>query len=197
MSTVPVIAGLAVGIAFVVLFASFFNSATPIVQREFHADLSIEGLKDRYSVGEKIDFAIRATGYGAICGYPDFKVIDLGRNEEIIFTPKRGITLHLCDLDPHNFDRTWKLSELGVASPITIDKVGRYKIVVHFGTAGEDEGYFIVDDTVGRAVGKTRNLDEVRAFLTHYPNADATAYFVTTCADDSCDTLIRVPSIVE
>jgi hypothetical protein len=197
VSTIPVVAGLAVGIAFVVLFASFFDSAAPIVQRKFHAELSIEGLKDRYSVGERIDFTVRAAGYGTICGYPDLKVIDWDRNGKTILAPERGITLLICDLDAANFDRTWKLSELGVANPITIDEVGRYSIVISFGTVGEAVGYFIVDDTVGQAIDKTRNLAEVTAFLTHYPNADATAYFVTTCADDSCDTLIRVPSIIE
>lgn len=185
MSAIPVIAGLAVGIAFVVLFASFFNSATPILQREFHADLSIEGLKDRYSAGERIDFTIRAAGYGAICGYPDFKVIDLDRNGETIFAPERGIILLVCDLDLHNFDRAWKLSELGMDGPIIIDKIGHYKIIASFGTAGEIEVYFIVDGPVNQEIIETRTLDEVRAFLTQYPNAIATAYFVTTCADDS------------
>lgn len=135
---------MAVGIAFVVLFASFFKSATPIVQREFHANLSIEGLKDRYSVGEKIDFTIRATVYGAICGHPNLKIIDLDRNGEIIFAPERGIVLLVCDLDyASNFDRTWKLAELGVAGPMTIDRIVHYKIAASLGTAGEEnQEYF-------------------------------------------------------
>ena len=73
----PTIAGLVVGIAFVVLFASIFTSSQ-LSQPDRRTDLSIESLKDSYSVGEEIDFAIRATGYGIMCGYPDFKIIDLG-----------------------------------------------------------------------------------------------------------------------
>jgi hypothetical protein len=190
----PVIAGLAAGIILVLLFASFFASTNPIQQRKFHLDLSIEGLKDRYSIGERIDIIIRATGYGTACGYPIAKVINIDKNE-IVRTIESGIDV-MCDPEPHDFDKTWALADFGITTPVTIDKIGHYKIEVDFGKAIAEK-YFIVDDTVKQAIDKTRNLDEVKAFLDHYPNANATVYFVTTCADKACETLIRVPSIVE
>ncbi len=47
------------------------------------------------------------------------------------------------------------------------------------------------------AVEITRNFNEVKEFLSNYPTANTTVYFITTCADESCSSLSRVPSIVE
>lgn len=54
-----------------------------------------------------------------------------------------------------------------------------------------------MDDTWGRAIDKTKDRSEVTEFLAYYPNANVTVYFVTTCAIDSCETLIRLPATVE
>lgn len=72
-----VIAGLAAGIFFVVIFASIFYSPNPIVQKMYYSDVSIMGLKDTYQAGEKIDFSIRANGYGTVCGAPSASIVDL------------------------------------------------------------------------------------------------------------------------
>ena len=170
-----------------------FGSANPIIKRKFHLDLSIEGLYYGYSTGERIDFTIRAIGYGSDCGYPVVQVINLDKNE-VIRTIESDADFN-CDPVPYAFDKTWTLSDLGMISPIVIDEVGRYKITASFGETAEK--YFIVDDTIKRTIDKTRSLDEVKTFLAYYPNANATVYFVTTCVTDSCETLIRVPSIVE
>lgn len=101
-----VIAGLAAGIVLVSLFASLFGSVGPIVQPRFHTDLLIEGLKDRYSVDEEINFIVRAAGYGRVCAYPFIKIIDLDRGGSVIFsTAERGVFLPVCDPDPHNFEQ--------------------------------------------------------------------------------------------
>ncbi len=196
--SVPVIAGLAVGIAVVVLFALLFGGANSIAQRKFPIDISIDGLNDRYSVAESIDFTIRATGYGIMCGYPNVKIIDLDRGGEIILSLPEGVILVLCDPDANNNsdDRTWTLAELGATSPVTINKVGHYKIIADFDSKATEK-YFIVDNTVKQVIDATKDLEEVKAFLAYYPNASSTVYFVTTCADESCETLVRVPSIIE
>lgn len=190
---IPVIAGLATGIAFVIVFALLFSIASPILHRSFNIVLALEGLKDRYSVGEQIDFNIRATGYGTHCGYPIAQIMNIDKNE-IVRTIDNGIDVN-CDPEPVDFDKSWTLQDLGVTDPIMLDKVGHYKIIINFGRTAEQ--YFIVDDIMRRAIDNTRNLDEVKAFLNHYPTANATVYFITTCADESCETLIRVPKTVE
>ncbi|MGH9923294.1 MAG: hypothetical protein ACRD38_11140 [Nitrososphaerales archaeon] len=53
------------------------------------------------------------------------------------------------------------------------------------------------DDASKSAVEITRNLDEVKEFLSNYPAANTTVYFITRCADESCSSLSRIPSIVE
>jgi hypothetical protein len=190
---IPVIAGLIVGIVFVVLLALFFNSTSPI--SSYHADLSINGLKERYSRGETIDFIIRATGHGSSCGYPDARIIDLDR-EDVIFKLPEGFILIICDTATTIFDKSWTQQDLRLSEPIRIDKVGHYKITASF---KEDtvEKYFIVDDAIKHSIDKITDLDSLQAFKQHYPDANATVYFVTTCATDSCETLVRIPSIVE
>lgn len=119
----------------VALFASLFSLENPVVQR-LHTDLSIEGLKDTYSIGERIDFAVKATGYGTVCAYPFVRVIDIDRGDIVIFdTAERGILLPVCDPDPRSFNDMWMSSQLGMSDPLTIDKIGHYKIVANFGGA--------------------------------------------------------------
>lgn len=56
----------------------------------------------------------------------------------------------------------------------------------------------IPKNSVKWAIDKTKDLSEVKVFLRHYPDATTTVYFVTACAtDEVCNTLMRVPSIVE
>lgn len=40
-------------------------------------------------------------------------------------------------------------------------------------------------------------LSETKEFLSNYPNANTTVYFITTCVDDPCLSLVRIPSLVE
>ncbi|MEM3159604.1 MAG: hypothetical protein QXJ74_02355 [Nitrososphaera sp.] len=135
----PVAAGLAAGIVLVALFASLFGSTAPADQR-LHVELSIEGLKDRYSVGEQINFVVRAAGYGTVCAYPFVKVIDLDRGGSVIFsTAEKGVFLPVCDPDPHSFEQTWPSSQLGIPDPLTLDKIGHYKIVANFGGAKDED----------------------------------------------------------
>lgn len=191
----PVIAGLAAGIVLVALFGSLFSSTAPLVQQRLHTDLSIEDLKGVYSVGEIIHFTVRATGYGPVCGYPFLKVIDLDRGGSVIFSSADRF-LSVCDQSPRGFDELWKSSELGAANPMSINRVGHYKLVVNFGNVEEEE-YFIVDNTVNRAIDKAKDRGEVVEFLSYYPGANVTVYFITTCATESCETLIRIPATVE
>ena len=53
------------------------------------------------------------------------------------------------------------------------------------------------EDDAKSAVEITRNLNEVKEFLSNYPDANTRVYFITTCADESCSSLSRIPSIVE
>jgi hypothetical protein len=194
---VAVVAGLAVGIVFVALFAANFGSPNPILQRKLHSELSIEDLRTSYSVDEKIDFVIRATGYGSDCGSPIVQVVRALSNETIR-TIDNPVDIN-CDPTPHNLDKEWNLTELGVKEPLTINKIGYYKIRTSFGGHAVEK-YFVVNTDIQHAIAKTNDLDEVKSFVSYYAGANTTVYFVTTCAtpqQQGCGTLVRVPSIVE
>lgn len=47
------------------------------------------------------------------------------------------------------------------------------------------------------AIKITRDLDETKEFFSVYPNANTTVYFITTCRNEFCSSLWRIPSIVE
>lgn len=81
--SVPVLSGLAVGAAFVLLFGSYMSSvvgSSPpahFIGKYPQITLSISGLKDSYSVGEPLDFTLDASGYGTNCiEDPDIQIAD-------------------------------------------------------------------------------------------------------------------------
>lgn len=53
------------------------------------------------------------------------------------------------------------------------------------------------EDVYNFAIKITRNSNEVKEFFSIYPNANTTVYFITTCTDEFCSSLWRIPSIVE
>jgi hypothetical protein len=148
-----VIAGLAVGIAFVVLFASIFSQSNPVVQRKHHFDVSIMGLKDLYNTGEKIDFSVRVKGYGTNCGAPSVKIIDMNNPGRVI-DPVGLITDYTCDPTAYDFDRTWTLLDIGVIRDIVLES-GHYKAVVRYGETVEKE-FRVISDTSGNSMDASR-----------------------------------------
>jgi hypothetical protein len=53
------------------------------------------------------------------------------------------------------------------------------------------------EDAYNAAIKITEDLDEVKEFFSVYPNANTTVYFITTCTDEFCSSLWRIPSVVE
>ncbi|MEW6604605.1 MAG: hypothetical protein AB1351_07940 [Thermoproteota archaeon] len=126
-ATAPVISGLAVGIGFVILFATLSDDVQPIVYS--HYTTTIEGLKDSYSAGEPIDFVVRVTGFGNGCGYPDVSIKNADTGE-IVWSPER-FAFPLCDPAPHQHSVTWMPKDWG-KYPIVIDKEGSYFVEAEF-----------------------------------------------------------------
>lgn len=64
--TMPVIAGLSVGILLIIIFALVFNttSNSGMSTTPNNLNLAIDGLKESYRIGEPITFTLRVTGYG-------------------------------------------------------------------------------------------------------------------------------------
>lgn len=137
-AAIPVVAGLTIGIAVVVLFASLFGSSSPIIQRKAFADVSITGLKEVYRTGEKIDFTIRAKGYGTNCGNPSVTMVDTQNPSNMINLFDIIMDYYNCDPEPHSFDKTWRLADIGILHDIT-PASGHYKVAVSYGQTMEKE----------------------------------------------------------
>lgn len=100
-STVPVVAGLVVGIAFVVMFAFLFSNTKVIFPEKpsYPANVVVEGLTKQYHVGEELDIMISAQGVVHKCSYPR-AIITNTDTSEVLWDS--GIQIILCVVDPEN-----------------------------------------------------------------------------------------------
>lgn len=128
---VPVIAGLAVGIAFVALFASFFSSAEIVTGQ--HIDVSIEGLKTEYAIGEQITYTVKANGYGVLSdAYPYAKIINTDTNDMTNEMLYDFVVMWDEPNDaPRTIDAEWPVAER--YNDIILYESGNYKLIVELG----------------------------------------------------------------
>jgi uncharacterized membrane protein len=65
---VPVVAGLVVGVALIVMFASIFNKVDhDFADNRSRINIAIEGLKDSYASGERLALTINISGFSTFC----------------------------------------------------------------------------------------------------------------------------------
>jgi hypothetical protein len=133
--SIPVIAGLAVGILFVVLFASFTNaneSESRLIGKYPHFTLSVGGLKDSYSVNEPLNFTLTVSGYGAMCTqYPEILV---SNSQHVLVWNYQTFNLMGCgdpDLTyPHRISHIWNTQVLD--KPLYLDQPSEYTITATY-----------------------------------------------------------------
>lgn len=132
-STIPIITGFAIGIAFIVVFASIFTHVDFNFTKRHYLDLAIDGLKDNYHPGERIDFLAKAKGFEHLCGFPSLSIVDaqgakkLGREMNLVSL------MGGCDPDLRNIDETWTLQQMGILNDIAIQESGNYKVIIEYG----------------------------------------------------------------
>ncbi|MEP0826305.1 MAG: hypothetical protein HRF40_12540 [Nitrososphaera sp.] len=138
----PVAAGLAIGIGFVVLFASLFSTPVrPLAEYRF-LKLEIDGMKEIYLTNEKIDFVVKAQGHDIVCGFPKLRI--LSENGTLIHHNSDIITLVLCDPAIRDINETWTLSRMGFGQEITIPQGGNYKVIVSYGDSTIQKEFTVV-----------------------------------------------------
>jgi hypothetical protein len=225
-TTASVIAGLAVGIALIVLFASIFSTFDrSFADNRNKIDIAIQGLKDSYASGERISLTVHISGYSTTCdSSPRFMIINSDSGK--ITHRYNGIPFTLYPWESfHSVDRILTTegpdNQLG---DIVINENGNYKIIVEqydrtverefsvIGSADDDSAidsidYITINGIFDLGIGEqndhdyaiemTRNLSEVKEFFDVYPTVNTRVYFITTCADESCSTLQRISSVVE
>jgi plastocyanin len=150
-----VISGLAVGIALVITLSFIFNSSTQaseiLGQHHVYVNISIQGLKSLYHIGESITFTEQITGYAVDCdAYPDINIEAVDRSQTIFTTYDRngnGLISGCGDPDgntPHMINVQIRSYE---ASPIRADKAGKYVLTATY-AHGKVEKTFTVDNLV-------------------------------------------------
>ena len=128
---IPVAAGLAIGIAFIVLFAFSFNT----VDRNFgnlgdYLHVSVDGLKGNYQVGEAMNFTVKAKGYAECSSHPTARIINTDSNDTVY----NIFQLTVCFSDEARpIDETWTLKDMGAVVDIILEESGNYKAAVHYG----------------------------------------------------------------
>jgi hypothetical protein len=149
-TTFPVLAGLSIGIGLIGLFAVVFNGSEGFPTLHFfspyaNAQVTLEGMKEVYSVGDSIDFSVTSKGYfRQVCSdyYPMVSIENIETGETVWsnFQAASGgsvvIYSVVCDPDPHYEELqkfTWAFgsnSERNDFRNTVISKAGSYELNV-------------------------------------------------------------------
>ncbi|MEP0823939.1 MAG: hypothetical protein HRF40_00485 [Nitrososphaera sp.] len=145
----PVLFGLAVGAAFVLLFGLFMNTVAGSNPPAYfigmypQATISISGLKDSYSVGEPLNFTLSASRYGTNCiEDPEIQIAD---SYHVLVWDYETFNLMGCgDPDhnnPHKIIDSWSTAKR-LDEPSHLDKPGKYTMTAtYYGKTVEKQFY--------------------------------------------------------
>lgn len=134
--SIPVIAGFAVGVFFIILFASFMNingnSQPHFIGKYPFIKLSVSGLKDSYSMREPLNFILSAMGYGANC--IESPEILISNSYRVLVWSYQTFNLMGCgdpDLSyPHKIADTWSTERLD--EPLYLNQSGTYTMIATY-----------------------------------------------------------------
>lgn len=146
-SLLPVIAGLAIGIALVVVFSifAFGGSASEKIRR---VAIEVGDLKDTYQVGEPISFTVNANGISNnLCNHPKphIRIVNADDGEETAWASPSTFSTAMGCINPQGFELKWRFGYSGEELPypsvldylpydnhIVMKKAGLYKMTVEF-----------------------------------------------------------------
>lgn len=132
---VPVIAGLAVGTAFVVAFSLIAGSSSAGVVTDHYnrISLAIEGLKSTYESGEPIVLSVKAKGISDnACNYSSPSVVMRDdSNGKTIHWSHAGISTTLKCAGPEPIDKEWKFGD-DAREEIMLDKPCPYTVLASY-----------------------------------------------------------------
>jgi hypothetical protein len=147
---IPIIAGLAISLTIALGFAfdpsRFVDSDTSTGHtRDGSLRLSIQGLKQEYSVNEPIDFTFIVKGHGYFCSDPTAKILNADSGELAYDIPELDVQV-LCYPDARDIDTTIRLED--IMSPYTpiLPEPGRYALIVEFQGVMLDKLFSVSDD---------------------------------------------------
>jgi hypothetical protein len=130
---IPVIAGLAVGIVVVVLFAFYSSSPRDVVTGTANTGINIYllGMKNQYSTIEPLNFTITYTGHGVFCSFdPTAKILDAQSGTLVYEVPTQGLSITCLDQPVDVNLRTTLYDFMYPSKPLLIGESGQYRLVV-------------------------------------------------------------------
>ncbi|WP_148699179.1 hypothetical protein [Candidatus Nitrososphaera evergladensis] len=142
---IPVIVGLVVGAAFIMVFASsIFNSfEQKVTAKQNGVTISVVGLKTRYSAGEALNFAVTAKGYGKVCSPVIARIVNVNSGDEVEHFSKNFPN---CNLTERKIDEKWTLHDIEGDSyfPLLVQQLhgsGHYRLIVGYRGATLEEDF--------------------------------------------------------
>ena len=145
----PAIAGLAVGIALVVVFSIVFASpSSDIMKGDYEINLAIGGMKSTYKSGEHIVVSISAKGISdnaCNIGSPSVYMRDESNGGRIIYWPNPfGFSYALGCNGSDPIDKTWTYGD-DAESEIVLDKAGSYTVIASLEDATIEKQFVVTN----------------------------------------------------
>jgi hypothetical protein len=129
---IPAITGIAVGIAFVVVFSILYASSSSAMPNDHNQiNLTIEGMKSTYLSGEQIIFSVNAEGVSdntCNIGSPSVLIRDENSGKVIYWPHPFGFNtaIKCANIEPIN--KEWVFGD-DAESVIVLDKAGSYTVI--------------------------------------------------------------------
>lgn len=147
-----VVAGLAAGVGFLALLATFMpasqlyetSRAFPDQYYYPHPLVRIDGVRENYAVGERVDFAVSLKDD---CAVPEIVAVMNVKTKEILwnFNATREGMIKLCSPfvrdGPPEFHHSWNLRDY--LERLAIDEPGHYAVVVKHRDAAVQKGFTV------------------------------------------------------
>lgn len=144
MSTVPVIAGLAAGVAFVVVFSMLAGPSPAAVLETKHIRLTIDDLQSTYKSGELIVFSVTAKGVldnACNLGNPSVVMRDESSGKTIYWPHPFALSTAL-QCQTEEIDREWTFGDKA-DKEIILDKAGQYSVIASYGDARVEKKFSV------------------------------------------------------
>jgi hypothetical protein len=87
-------------------------------------ELTINGLKDTYKVGEEVDFIIKVTGYRRLCTFPNIAVQNTNTGQVVWYS--RTAILSFCE-PAHDINEEFHPRDID-RIPIILNETGTYRL---------------------------------------------------------------------
>jgi hypothetical protein len=144
---IAVIAGLAVGIALILLFSfnsSAFRDNVTGTTKSGGITISLAGLKDQYATNEPLNFTVTARGHGLICGFdPTAKILNAESGEVVYEVPTLDL-IYECLPQAVDVDITESLYDfMHPVEPVVIGETGHYRLEVELEGVLLEKDFFV------------------------------------------------------